>query len=262
MLVNLSIKTYLYQCGIDVEGAPMIDRQNAVLKVKEIVHDECNPEIVYHVMEKTPDLHFHCHSFIGDDGKEYTWEFYQRGEKDSKGLIEYRIEFEEKSFRFPAGTVFHLGPESWRQEIPKSGLESIRYYSVCSPPEFDDSGNLAFKKYNEVGAAISISGEVILSYSPKCSSDECFKEEERMQVKPERVKVLFKDLLRCFSEVDCYRENWSDDTERVFTFVFCNGETRQYSGVFYYDENEKVINSEDIIRTFIAECRGLSTRIE
>lgn len=46
----------------------MIDRQNAVLKVKEIIHDECNPEIVYHVMEKTPDYHFHCPSFIGEDG--------------------------------------------------------------------------------------------------------------------------------------------------------------------------------------------------
>lgn len=234
----------------------MIDRQNAVLKVKEIIHDECNPEIVYHVMEKTPDYHFHCPSFIGEDGKEYTWEFYQRGEKDSKGLIEYRIEFDDKSLRFPAGTIFHLGPESWRQEIPKCVLESIKYYSVCSPPEFDDNGNLVFKKYNEVGITISISGEVILLNYKERSSDECFEEKDRLQVKPERVMALFKDLLRCFSEVDCYRENWSDDTARVFTFAFRNGEIQHYSGVFYYDEYEKEINSEDIIRTFIEECQS------
>ena len=62
----------------------------------------------------------------------------------------------------------------------------------------------------------------------------------------EKAEELLKKMLRCVSEVDCYKELWCDDTGRMNSFHFVNGETLEYRGIFCYDN----VHTVAIIREF------------
>lgn len=63
------------------------------------------------------------------------------------------------------------------------------------------------------------------------------------------MQSLFQDLLRCVSEVDCYRIQPCDDRSRLLTFCFSNGETLEYNAVFCHDD----INTRELIDNFLKE---------
>lgn len=68
-------------------------------------------------------------------------------------------------------------------------------------------------------------------------------------VSEKRMQTLFQDLLRCVSEVDCYRIQPCDDRSCHLTFCFSNGETLEYNAVFCHDD----INTSALIDNFLKE---------
>ena len=225
----------------------MIDLWNTTLTVKGIEYD--GPDKC-HVMEKCPRLRTSPPYFYDDEGNIYYWELRWNKRTEDDDLVEPLFVFTDPDLTIPTGTVLHSGRESWMRDVPDSKVIRLEYEKTCGFPEIDEADNLYFKIFDKMKVTADIAGDTVISKSVS-NYIECNRE-ATISVPTERTEALFVEMLRCVSEVDCFKENWVDSTSRKIIFFFEDGEKLEYNGVFCHGDE----NTMKIMQVFLKECKS------
>ena len=222
----------------------MIDLWNTTLIVKGIEYDGLDK---WHVMDKCPKLRTRPPYYYDDEGNKYYWELkcFRRTEED--GLFEYLFIFTDPDLTIPAGTVLHAARENWMKDVPDSKVIRLEYKETCSYPEIDEANNLYFRILYKMKITADISGDTMIS-KPVSNYIECNKEAS-FSVPAKRTETLFAEMLRCVSEVDCFKEDWVDAKSRKIIFYFEGGEKLECDGVFCHGDE----NTVNIMHAFLKE---------
>ena len=217
---------------------------------------EYNGDDKMHVMEETENLHLDTCEFIDEkSGTQYTSIYGTH--KYNNGRITYKVAFEDQSLELRPGTVLLVEVQKWRKDIPNSDVVELEYeLNEVSMPEPDERGDLYQEIEDGYKLVANVSGEVTLSFPQTIE-----RKNEKIIYKnadPDMVKILFKDMLRCVSEDDCYYGGWCDDKSRGIVFRFKDGTHLEYGSVYCHGDTDtqkiidiflKYVESLDIIKT-------------
>ena len=201
---------------------------------------------VVHVMKKANDLHIESGVLIGRDGKKYKYHVNEEQYhyiSNNKYKVDYVIEFEDQSLRFPKGTKFKKAIESWRRFIPDSQLVKIEYHEITYPfaePEEERTG---------YELTVDLNGDVLLKKIRPHQQEKI----ESFSTKSETINQLYTQLISCVDSKGSYNKLWYDDTVRIIKMHFENNEVLEFNQVFY----NKKLCSADIIYNFLNDCGKL-----
>lgn len=227
----------------------MVDLWNMTLTVKGIEHDGNDLDTTVHVMHKGPDPHISSpYLLIDEQGNTYHMAFWSTEKIDD--LVELRIEFENQELALPLGTVLHVPRPDWIQEIPDSKVVGLEYETISALPVFKGE-EMCPEIYDWTKVLVRESGDIVLLKQP--SKFNKHQRDAVFSVPQDRARKLLEEMLRCVSEVDCYRAVWCDDTSRTITFHFENGKELKYKGSFIHDD----IYTDRIMSRFMEENKDI-----
>ena len=223
----------------------MTDYWNATLTVKEVVYEDDDPISTWHVMEPVERRRV-WPRFTTEEGTEVDVYLIESNQAEN-GLIEYRVAFKDENVILPPGTVLYPCREEWMKKIPEGEVTRVIYETRTVSVEFDENDEMYFATCDHSRMEMKQCGKVTVWNLPSIFMKGTQK--AVFTVSEKRMQTLFQDLLRCFSEVDCYRILPADDRGRLLTFYFSNSETLEYDMVYCHDD----INTSALIDNFLKE---------
>lgn len=221
-----------------------IDYDSVELTINRI---ENNNQIISYVMDPAPDLHMGCPIFFDDEGMEYQPDLVSRTRlpgNDPLRMVEYAIEFfADNDPGFSIGKKLRRKRPLWKLNLPDSRLISVDYCVQIN--EF-----LSKEFIERVYFSVTENGYIIVKKEKPKSNH--LLQKNTWKIDRSSARKLLDDLLRCVSEVDCYQNDYYDDTARKLIYHFENGQQVEYTGVFAFGQlPDDYVDTTQLIEKFM-----------